>query len=394
MKKRVGLIVGLVLALSFTACSSTKEKDTSNSDVPEVTQETEKEKTEKEETDLEKTKKKKSEEPKKEVKELNEKEFDKFLKELPLAVVKTKYLVQDEKYKTIYPDMLQAILKNNTKEDIKDAVVAFVAWDENKLPVKIKGNIDFTDGLYIKKVEFTDINMVPDSEFGKENGFSVEENSTIDTFKAIVVSYTSYDGNEWENPYFDEFCTMYEEKKLNDDMSVEVEIVDEKDTKKKETSKKKSKDKKDKDAKKEVDLDKIVKKQELAVVSSKYVVQDKKFKDVYPDMLQVTLKNNTKTDIKNAIVAFAAWDKNKLPVKIKGNFDFSDGEYIKQVSFEDINMVPDSKYGESSGFSLDKHNEIKTFKAIVVSYEDFDGETWENPHYKDFCDMYEDKRLK
>ena len=45
----------------------------------------------------------------------------------PVFVSSTKYVVQDERYKSLYPDMLQAVIQNNSEEDIRDAVVAYVA---------------------------------------------------------------------------------------------------------------------------------------------------------------------------------------------------------------------------------------------------------------------------
>lgn len=48
----------------------------------------------------------------------------------------------------------------------------------------------------------------------------------IDSFKAIVVSYETFEGDTWENPYFDEFCSLYEEKKFDKDATVEVKIED------------------------------------------------------------------------------------------------------------------------------------------------------------------------
>lgn len=123
-------------------------------------------------------------------------------------------MVQDEQHKSLYPDMLQAVVYNNTELDIKDAVVAFVAWDNNNLPIKIKGSIDFSDGSYIKPVGYTDINLVGGESFGKDSGYEIDENSNIQTFKAIVVSYETFDGETWENPYFDDFCELYEGKKL------------------------------------------------------------------------------------------------------------------------------------------------------------------------------------
>lgn len=134
--------------------------------------------------------------------------------------------------------------------------------------------------------------------------------------------------------------------------------------------------------------------QELKVVKTKYVVQDEKYKALYPDMLQAVIQNDTSCDIKNALVAFVAWDSNNLPVKIKGSIDFSDGSYIKEVNYGDINLVPGKKFGESSGFEVDENCNIKTFKAIVVSYETFDGTTWENPLYEDWCEFYEGVKLQ
>lgn len=141
-------------------------------------------------------------------------EFENLLATQPLFVSRTKYVVQDEQYKTLYPDMLQAILQSNTTEDIKDALVAFVAWDSNNLPVKIKGNIDFSSGSYIKEVKYSDINLVNGETYGENSGFSLDENNGIATFKAIVVSYETFDGNTWENPYYEDFCSRYEGQKL------------------------------------------------------------------------------------------------------------------------------------------------------------------------------------
>ena len=134
--------------------------------------------------------------------------------------------------------------------------------------------------------------------------------------------------------------------------------------------------------------------QELKVIKTKYVVQDEVYKSLYPDMLQAVIQNDTSYDIKNAIVAFVAWDNNNLPVKIKGSFDFSGGAYIVEVNYDDINLVPGEKFGESSGYEIDENCNIKTIKAIVVSYETFDGTTWENPLYEDWRELYEGVKLQ
>ena len=87
---------------------------------------------------------------------------------LPVSVVKSEYLVQDEQYKSLYPDMLNAVIQNNTDADIKDAVLAFVAWDSNHLPVKLVGNMDFSGGDYFAEVNYSDINLVGGSTFGED----------------------------------------------------------------------------------------------------------------------------------------------------------------------------------------------------------------------------------
>ena len=122
-----------------------------------------------------------------EYEELTVTEFETLLSELPVVITSTRYVVQDEKYKSLYPDMLQAVIQNNTTADIKNAVIAFVAWDENNLPVKIKGSIDFSGGAYIKQVNYGDINLAAGKSYGNSSGFSVDEECGIKQFKAIII---------------------------------------------------------------------------------------------------------------------------------------------------------------------------------------------------------------
>lgn len=140
------------------------------------------------------------------------------------------------------------------------------------------------------------------------------------------------------------------------------------------------------------ELEEAISKQEVKITSTKYVVQDENYKALYPDMLQAIITNNSNYDLKNALVAFVAWDENNLPVKIVGQHDFSGGHYVKGCNYSDINLVPGKSYGSSSGLSLDEDNNIDKFKAIVVSYETFDGETWENPYYDMWVNLYSEKR--
>ena len=122
--------------------------------------------------------------------------------------------------------MLQAVIKNNTKSDIKNAVVSFVAWDSNNLPVKIKADIDFTNGAYIRSVNYSDINLVPDQTYGESKGFSIDSSCNIEKFEAIVVSFETFESKKWSNPYYDEWKKLFEGVKYSDYMNVSVKIED------------------------------------------------------------------------------------------------------------------------------------------------------------------------
>lgn len=135
--------------------------------------------------------------------------------------------------------------------------------------------------------------------------------------------------------------------------------------------------------------------QPVCVISTKYVVQNEQYKSLYPDMLNAVIKNNSGSEVKNAVVAFVAWDSNNLPVKIQGQYDYEGGTYVKQCNYNDANMIDGATFGENGGYSLSAQGaKIATFKAIVVSYTDFDGQVWENPLYNDWCELYEDKKLE
>ena len=265
-------------------------------------------------------------------------EFEELLAQQPLAVSKTEYAVQDEQYKALYPDLLQAIIVNNTTEDIKDAVIAFVAWDSNNLPVKIEGQFDFGQGSYIKQVNYTDINLVGGDTFGEKDGYPLGENNEIATFKAMVVSFKTFDGDTWKNPYFDDFRSLYEGKKYSDDMTIEVEVVDS-GFSASENAADGSAGKKEESSVTADELESNLSEQPVVVIKTEYVVQNQQYKTIYPDMLQAVIQNNTEEDIKDAVIAFVAWDSNNLPVKIVGQFDFDDGSYVKKVNYTDINLA-------------------------------------------------------
>lgn len=409
MKRKLILIWLVIMMLVLSACSGTDTKETGTTEPKTVetskdakpadnTAGTTEEDTADVKSEEDKTAEGSAKETEPSVETMGQEAFDKLLMELPVSIVKTKYTVQDEKYKSLYPDLLQAVLQNNTDEDIKSAVIAFVAWDKNGLPVKITGYLSFGGGSYVNEVQYGDINLAAGSTYGDESGLQLDDSTKdIDTFKAVVVSYETFEGNTWENPYYDAFCKLYGEKKLNPEATIEVKVVKTENNSSNNTAKSEDKKKEkqdDKDLPSEKEFSDLLKAEPVFIKSTKYIVQDEKYKTLYPDMLQAVIQNNTKEDIKSAMVAFAAWDKNGLPVKIKGHLSFDDGVYIAEVDYSDINLAAGGTYGKDSGLQLDENLEIETFKAIVVSYETYDGTEWENPYYKNFCSLYEGKKQK
>ncbi|MBQ3574452.1 MAG: hypothetical protein IJA26_02195 [Clostridia bacterium] len=150
-----------------------------------------------------------------EAEESEDKGLDARLQELPIVIIDTEIVVNSENYKSLYPDELSVIIRNDSEEDIRDIVLAYVAWDKNNLPVKILQDWDiFSDATYLKEMYFRDINLIPGATFGEDNGFPLDSNYSVHSFKAIVVSYETFDNETWVNPYYKEFREMYEGKKL------------------------------------------------------------------------------------------------------------------------------------------------------------------------------------
>lgn len=151
-------------------------------------------------------------------------EFEQLLLTLPLTVSSSKYVKKDISVENPTEEMLRVILKNNSEYEIKSAVISFVAWDANSLPVKIKSTDDKTDGAYVRQVSFNDINVLPEESYGETDGYEIDETIGIASFKAVVLSFETFDGKVWKNPYYDEWCDLYEGTKITESMSVKVKL--------------------------------------------------------------------------------------------------------------------------------------------------------------------------
>lgn len=140
-------------------------------------------------------------------------ELNSELSKLPILITHTEYIVQDPELKSLYPDALNVVFQNNSGKDVKDVVLGLVAWDENNFPVKIQG--EFINGKdYYVELSCSDANMINGATYGEDQGLMLDEDNNINKFKAIVVSYTDFDGNTWDNELLDDFKELYYDKKL------------------------------------------------------------------------------------------------------------------------------------------------------------------------------------
>lgn len=110
----------------------------------------------------------------------------------------------------------------------------------------------------------------------------------------------------------------------------------------------------------------------------------------------LVVKNNSGTDIKNVFYAMAGWDSNNLPL-ILDTYKRDNGTgYVIENDFGDANMIDGGTFGEDLLFGIKEKTayRLETVKAVVIKYVDFDGNTWENPYYSDWIELYKEKKLE
>lgn len=197
MKKIRGLIAILITGMLLISCS---KNNLGESKVPE--------------NNVEKNVTEEKQEKKEEVKKtLTAEELNNELSKLPIVITHTEYIVQDPELKSLYPDALNTVFQNNSGKDVKDVVLGLVAWDENNFPVKIQGQ--FANGKdYYLELNCSDTNMINGATYGEDTGLMLDKDNNIAKFKAVVVSYTDFEGNTWKNDLVDDFKELYYNKKL------------------------------------------------------------------------------------------------------------------------------------------------------------------------------------
>lgn len=145
--------------------------------------------------------------------------------------------------------------------------------------------------------------------------------------------------------------------------------------------------------KKKKDAEKAKQEQVIVVNNAKIVEQSSDYKSLYPDMIQVIIKNNSNETIKDMVVSSIAFDKNGLPIKIKMQYSFGNEKYELEGNAEDVNIMPGETFGQDVGWSLDESHGIRYVLSCVKQVTYYSGETWSNPYYSYWREEYIQKPL-
>jgi hypothetical protein len=132
--------------------------------------------------------------------------------------------------------------------------------------------------------------------------------------------------------------------------------------------------------------------QKVAVESASIKEQSSEYKALYPDMMEVIVRNKTDKTIKNMKTSCLGFDKNGYPLKIKGWVSFVESYEFNGKS-EDCNIVAGETFGKGKGYQLDPNHGISKILACVSEVEFYDGTNWSNPYYKYWLEEYKEKPL-
>lgn len=106
---------------------------------------------------------------------------------------------QIETYESIWGNTTVTLTVDNLSDStIKDIEIAFMAWDENQLPVIVSEEFDYYSDTYCMEGVSNAINLLPK---GSET-VSIDVVSSMEQIHYIlpfIISYTTYDGSEWKN---------------------------------------------------------------------------------------------------------------------------------------------------------------------------------------------------
>ncbi len=325
---------------------------------------------------------------KKSQEKINLNEFDKLLSKQPAVVVDSELFIQtgNSGDKRFYPDMLTATIQNRTDKAITYLRLAFVAWDKDGKPVKIKA-VDDKSGDEIKEVAYKSLNLESGRYYGKGMGINLAPNHNIETFKVIVVSFKTKDGENWENPYYETFKSAFASKKFSKSMMIPY-------TKQEDNFKVLTQNELKKTVLDEVGLKDKFSNLPIQVLTADYIVTGED-KDATPDTIKATFKNIGEKQISKVTLCFFAFDEAGKAVRIKEAGDNASlGNYYALVEYTTTDFVKDAVFGDSVAYNVHENCGIKYVKAFVKAYTDIDGKAYENPYFIDACLIYEGEEIK
>ena len=139
-------------------------------------------------------------------------ELDAQIAQQPVFVSSVRYFDGETEVGNSYENFLIATIQNNSDTIVKSASIGWVAWDANGYPVEIDGWGSGHDDEYVV-VDMDHINLEPGQAYDKGGlklGTSNATGTEVATFKAIVASYETMDGEKWSNPLLSDWKKLYE----------------------------------------------------------------------------------------------------------------------------------------------------------------------------------------
>lgn len=288
--------------------------------------------------------------------------------------------------------MLCADVKNNSAEDITDFVLSYAVWNKMGRPITIRTQNNSINAEPVFESTETAIEVKANSTWEADAGLKLADNlEEIAYVEVIVVSYTK-GGVKVTNPLYDAWKETYIDRYLAD---WQMELMGEDGLQ--------SSD----------DGDNVIgttvsKEQALATLKDnlskeKVVAINEAVHKEMDDgniMLSVDLKNNSDKQIKELVVAFAAWDIDGNPIKLKSASGTSEDAYVKRINMGDVTVAAGQTWMADSGDDVMGYkvapelSNIAYVKAAVISSTMEDGGSWSNPYYDQWKTTYENVKLE
>lgn len=117
----------------------------------------------------------------------------------------------------------------------------------------------------------------------------------------------------------------------------------------------------------------------LKVSEAKVIVTSELHKDIYPDQMQVMIKNNGSSSVKKFEVTIFGYDADNNPVKIRNKLSETE-DYPFLGLADNISIKPGELWGSEYGWSVLNSN-IDRIEACIEYAQYDDGTVWDNELY-------------